>query len=99
MFKTDEEKQFDIVEDVEFNGATGTMNGPKTDFLCASSSLLMGFGSVINIGGHLYDYNESENPDTIAIANDWRIIGNDIRVALDQAALEKAEQEIPQTAR
>ncbi len=59
----------------------------------------MGFGSVINVGGQLYDYNTSDNPDAIAIANDWRIIGNDIRVALDRAALEKAEQEIPQTAR
>ena len=63
-------------------------NRLKTDFLCVSSSFLSGVGSVINLHGHFYDYNASDNPDTIAIANDWRMIGKDIREALDRAETE-----------
>lgn len=61
------------------------MNKPTSDFLCVSSSFLTGFGSVVNLGGQLYKYNTSDNPDEIAIANDWRMVGRDIRSALDQA--------------
>ena len=61
------------------------MNQPISDFLYASSSFLTGFGSVVNLGGQLYKYNTSDNPDENAIANDWRMVGRDIRTALDQA--------------
>jgi hypothetical protein len=57
----------------------------KTDFLSASSSFLSGFGSVVNLRGHLYDYNVSEDPDEIAIAHDWNMVGQDIRDALEKA--------------
>lgn len=60
----------------------------KTDFLYSSSSFLTGLGSVLNIGGHFHEYNSSENPDEIAIASDWRMIGQDIRDALKKAATE-----------
>jgi hypothetical protein len=60
----------------------------KTDFLFASSSFAMGFGSVLNFTGNLHDYNTPENPDRIAIANDWRMIGQDIRDAINKAASE-----------
>jgi hypothetical protein len=62
----------------------------KTDFLCASSSFLTGMGSVVNLRGHLYHYNTSQNPDDVAISHDWHMIGQDIR-----NALKKAETEIP----
>ncbi len=45
----------------------------------------MGMGSVLNIGGRIHEYNACENPDEIAIANDWHMIGQDIRDALDRA--------------
>ena len=45
-------------------------------------------GSVINLRGHVYDYNSCEDPDTIAIASDWYMVGQDI-----SDALEKAKQE------
>jgi len=48
----------------------------------------MGFGSVLDIGGRFYEYNNSENPDEIAIASDWLMVGQDIRDALDKAATE-----------
>ena len=67
------------------------MNGLKTDFLCASSSFLTGFGSVLYLGDKLHEYNASDDPDTLAIANDWLMIGKDIR-----AALEKGKSVLPQ---
>jgi hypothetical protein len=60
----------------------------KTDFLCPQSSFLSGMGSVINLRGQVYAYNECEDPDTIAIASDWCIVGQDIRDALEKAKTE-----------
>ncbi|HEV2328740.1 MAG TPA: hypothetical protein VGY56_08135 [Verrucomicrobiae bacterium] len=57
----------------------------KTGFLYGSSSFAGGVGSVLNIYGHFHDYNSSHNPDEIAIANDWKMIGQDIRDALENA--------------
>jgi hypothetical protein len=57
----------------------------KTDFLCASSSFLGGLGSVVCIDGNFYQYNASENPDSIATANDWLMVGQDIRDAMEKA--------------
>ncbi len=67
-------------------GITNDMNDRfKTDFLCASSSLMVGLGSVISIDGNLYHYNESVNPDDVAISNDWKMVGQDIKDALEVA--------------
>ena len=60
------------------------MNQRKTDFLVASSSFWMGVGNVLNLRGHLHEYNTSDHPDAIAIENDWCMIGQDIRNALDR---------------
>jgi hypothetical protein len=61
------------------------MNRTRTDFLCASSSFLAGVGSVLDIGGGLEEYNCSDDPDAKAIANDWWMVGDEIREALEQA--------------
>ncbi|HEY5041464.1 MAG TPA: hypothetical protein VIK53_05620 [Verrucomicrobiae bacterium] len=66
----------------------------KTDFLSASSSFLTGMGSVVNLRGHLYDYNASDDPDQLAIAQDWQMVGQDMR-----DALKKAEKEFEPIAR
>jgi hypothetical protein len=66
----------------------------KTDFLSASSSFLTGMGSVVNLRGHLYDYNSSDDPDELAIAQDWQMVGQDMR-----DALKKAEKEFEPIAR
>ena len=42
-------------------------------------------GSVLNVRGNLYDYNTSEEPDEIAIAHDWNMVGQDILGALEKA--------------
>jgi hypothetical protein len=62
----------------------------KTDFLFASSSFVMGLGSVLNLQGHSYEYNSCEDPDGFAILNDWRMVGQDIG-----DSLEKAKKEVP----
>ena len=64
------------------------MNRLKTDFLWVRSSFLAGAGSVLDLNGHLYDYNVSEEPDEIAIAHDWKMIGQDLRDALEKADAE-----------
>ncbi len=66
------------------------MNRIKTDFLCASSSFLAGVGSVLNLNGRIYEYNLSDDPDKVAISQDWRMVGQDLRDALDQAEQELA---------
>lgn len=63
-------------------------NRLKTDFLCPSTSFLTGFGSVLNLHGHLYEYNCSADPDTIAIRNDWRMVGQEISDSLKRAKTE-----------
>lgn len=64
------------------------MNGDiKTDFLTATSTFLIGMGSVLNVGGNYFSYNTSataEEADRIALASDWAITGQDIRNELDQ---------------
>src|SRR5882724_807268 len=71
----------------KFN-ALNKMNRIKTDFLCTSSSFLTGLGSVLNLNGQHHVYNSCDNPDEIAIAADWRMIGQDIKDALARAKTE-----------
>ena len=61
------------------------MNRFKTDFLCEASSFLTGMGSVLNLRGQSHKYNDSADPDTIALSHDWRMIGQDMRDALKVA--------------
>lgn len=57
---------------------------PRTDFLCAAGSLLIGAGSIFNIAGAYFEYNTTESdPDSRAIGADWQMVGQDIRDALD----------------
>lgn len=73
------------------------MNQFKTDFLSASSSFLMGVGSVLAIQDHFYDYNASSDPDGIAIAHDWKMVGQDMRGALSKGAIEKSGEKAGST--
>lgn len=61
-----------------------------TDFLFAKSTFVSGIGSVIDLGGTMAMFNESSSPeeaDYLALANDWAMVGNDIRTAMTQFAL------------
>lgn len=56
-----------------------------TDFLCPPSSFLTGMGSVLTVGGGTFEYNTSEDPDSTAIAQDWKMVGQDIDDVLKKA--------------
>ena len=59
----------------------------RSDFLFARPSFLRGMGSVLNIGavGKIYNYSDSiEEADMKALQSDWKIIGNDMRKALNE---------------
>ena len=69
------------------------MNGNfKTDFLTATSTFIIGMGSVLNIGGDHFQYNRSATPeeaDKIALESDWKMVGQDIRAKLEQLKKQK----------
>jgi hypothetical protein len=59
----------------------------KTDFLVPASSFLIGIGSLLNLSGNYFDYNQSRTTaqaDQRALSNDWAMVGQDIRRAMDQ---------------
>jgi hypothetical protein len=61
----------------------------ETSFLFASPGFIQGIASAIDIGGTLLLYNESqttEEADMRAIANDWAMVGKDIRSAAESFA-------------
>jgi len=63
----------------------------KTDFLVANS-FAIGLGSIFNLPGDyfLYNYSETEaEADSIAIANDWHMVGQDIENAILKFKSEK----------
>lgn len=52
----------------------------------------MGVGSVLAIQGEVYDYNTSNDPDGIAVAHDWKMVGQDMRDALNKGAIKTTEK-------
>lgn len=56
----------------------------QTGFLFSTPTFFGGAGTVINLAGNYYEFNETTNPDEIAMQNDFRIVGSDLRKALSQ---------------
>lgn len=53
----------------------------KTDFLFSTPTFLNGMGSVLNIAGNYYTFNDSESDeeaDFLALKSDWGVVGEDI---------------------
>ncbi len=69
------------------------MNGSlDTDFLTATSTFVIGMGSVLNLGGNHFRHNSSATPeeaDQIALASDWAVVGQELRAGLDQIKQER----------
>ena len=83
--------QRDVYLYYTFDEETPMFERPKTDFLFASGSVLIGAGSIFNIAGSYFEYNASssdEAADARAIGSDWAMVGQDIRDALDRAPSE-----------
>ena len=57
------------------------MTRTRSPLLVAEPSFLEGMARVVDLCGHLNEYNRSENPeqaDRLALRSDWRAIGADI---------------------
>ena len=58
-----------------------------TGFLYSTPSFLSGAGTAINLAGNYYDFNAYESgneADTVAIENDFRMVGQDISDAIEK---------------
>jgi hypothetical protein len=69
-----------------------SINKYCSDILFSTPSFVKGMGTVINIWGNYFSFNYSQTPeeaDRRALACDWRMVGQDIR-----NAMEKISQEI-----
>lgn len=63
----------------------------STGFLYATPSFITGAGTVLNLAGNYYEYNISDTElqaDFRALANDFGVVGNDLRDAMDELARE-----------
>lgn len=61
-----------------------------SDFLFARPSFFEGMGRIIDFGGTLTAFNISRTPeeaDARALFEDWRVVGNDLRLAVAQEKL------------
>ena len=64
-----------------------------SEFLFARPSFIEGMARILDLGGTLQEYNKSRNAaeaDAIALTNDARAIGNDLRRAVAEIAEEIA---------
>ncbi|TSC83528.1 MAG: hypothetical protein G01um101417_511 [Parcubacteria group bacterium Gr01-1014_17] len=50
--------------------------------LFAEPSFVEGMARVLDIGGTLQRYNTEHDPDAIAIKNDWRAVGDDLKSSI-----------------
>ncbi|GIK61087.1 MAG: hypothetical protein HND39_01330 [Ignavibacteriota bacterium] len=70
-----------------------------TFFLFSRPSFIEGIARILDLGSTLNEYNYSESEeeaDARALASDWKAIGNDIKVAIDQLELQFPEEKEPQ---
>ena len=61
-----------------------------TDYLYAHPSFLEGVARIMDFGGTLTAFNKSRTPseaDARATFEDWRAVGNDLRVAVEREKL------------
>lgn len=59
----------------------------QSDYLFARPSFIEGIARITDFGGALNAYNQSATPleaDERAMLEDWKAVGHDMRVALDQ---------------
>jgi len=72
------------------------MGDYRTDFLAPSGSLVIGAGTIFNLGGDSFMVNGSRSAaeaDARALRCDWSIVGRDISSALHAEQLKKLDSE------
>ncbi|RPH33597.1 MAG: hypothetical protein EHM93_04335 [Bacteroidales bacterium] len=65
-----------------------------SDFLFSTPNFLVGAGSVINIAGNYYSFNESDSEseaDEKAIKNDFEMVGQDIYNVINDSKSRNSE--------
>jgi hypothetical protein len=63
----------------------------QSDYLFARPSFIEGVARMVDLAGSLNTYNDSRTPeeaDARALSQDWKAVGHDMRVALDQLSAE-----------
>ena len=58
-----------------------------SDYLFATPGFVNGMGSVLDLGGTLFQYNGSssgEEADALAMRSDFQAVGNDLRTAAEE---------------
>ncbi len=74
-----------------------TKNRYRTSHICPRNSFWTGLGSIFNIFGNYYDFNYSKSEidaDAKAIANDWNMVGQDMKDVLKQHAKKKPSKHL-----
>ena len=59
----------------------------QSDYLFARPSFIEGIARLVDLGGTLNTYNASRTPeeaDARALYEDWKAVGHDLRLALEQ---------------
>lgn len=62
-----------------------------TDFLLGKNNFWVGLGSVLNLQGAYFEYNNSKSgneADNKALYSDWQNVGNDIEKAINKFEIE-----------
>jgi hypothetical protein len=54
----------------------------SSDFLFAQPSFISGMARLLDMGGLFDSYNISDQPDSVALFADWRVVGQDIQDAI-----------------
>lgn len=63
----------------------------STDFLLGKNNFWVGLGSILNLQGTYFEYNNSKSDneaDNKALYSDWQNVGNDIEKAINKFEIE-----------
>lgn len=66
----------------------------ESDYLFARPSFIEGIGRIVDLSGSLNTYNRAPTPeeaDARALYEDWKAVGHDLSVALEQLRAESGE--------
>lgn len=66
--------------------------GEYSDTLFARPSLIEGISRILDFGNTLEEYNDSSDPDSIALRLDWLSVGNNLKEAINAYAEKQEEQ-------
>lgn len=69
----------------------------RTDILFPRTSMLMGAGSIFNLGGNYFEFNRSRSgreADNLALESDWGVVGDDLRRTISQTPKKRNLQKI-----